>query len=251
METNVIKENIQIADQNPQDNYLFFSSLELIDFFCNNLAGKDIKTQAKRIFEMARVFMGKKDFVLEDIYSILVMVRQMDDREVINEVFRLYFKEGNYPICVFVQISELESTADVEMEFSAFKGTKEFVNTNKGHIPTGPYSQGVIIEDYVHCSGVRPLDPDTQKQVEGDFQQQVKQCLENLKAVLEAAETNLQNAYSFMVYIKDLDLLPQIEAVFSEYYADNSDVLQEVTKIDGLNEDVEIEISCSAYLKTE
>lgn len=249
METNVIKENIQIADQNPQDNYLFFSSLELIDFFCNNLAEKDIKTQAKRIFEMARVFMDKKDFTLEDIYSMLVMVRRMEDREVINQVFRLYFKEGNYPIRVFVQISELESTADIEMEFSAFRGTKKFINTDKGHLPDGPFSQGVVIEDYAHCSGVRPLDPGTRKLVQGDFKQQVRQCIENLNVVLNAAGTDLQNAYSFMVYVKDLELLPQVEAVFSEYFSDDSEVLQEVTKIDRLNEDHEIEISCSAYLK--
>lgn len=231
------------------DKYLFFSSLELIEFFRNNLADKDIKTQVKRILEMARVFMLRKDFVLDDIYSILIMLRDMNQRPVVNEVLKLYFKEGFFPIRVIIQIAELEDTADIEMEFSAFRGEKRFINTNQGHLPTGPFSQGVAIEDYVHCSGVRPLDPLTQKLVEGDFKQYVRQCLENLKVVLESAGTGLEQAYSFMVYLKDLERLPQVEEVFAEYYSEKDDILQEVTRIEKLNEEHEIEISCSAYLK--
>ncbi len=248
MDINIIKENIQIADDNLQDNYLFFSSLELIDYFCNNLAEKDVKTQAKRIFEMARVFMDKKDFKLNDIYSILVMVRKIEDRPIINDVFKLYFNEGKYPIRVIVQTSDLESTADVEMEFSAFRGDKKFINTDQGHIPIGPFSQGAVIENYVHCSGVGPLNPETQKMVEGDFSQQVRQCIENLRAVLEAAGSNLKQSYSFMVYLSNLELLPKVESVFAEYFTDKDEIIQEVTKIDNLNENHQIEVSCSAYL---
>jgi 2-iminobutanoate/2-iminopropanoate deaminase len=245
--SNILKEKTPNTDST-RDNYLFFSSLELIDYFCNNLVEKDIKTQTKRIFEMARVFMGKKDFCLEDIYSILVMVRDMEQRAVVNEVFRLYFKGGKYPIRVFVQISDLETTADVEMEFSAFRGEKQFVNTDQGHLPTGPFSQAVVLDGYVHCSGVRPLDPASQKLVGGDFKQRTRQCLQNLEAVLQPAGTGLKKAYSFMVYLKDLEQLTQVEEVFAEYFSEQEDIIQEVTEIDQLNEGHDIEISCSAYL---
>lgn len=238
------------------DNYLFFSSTDLIDFFMNNLADKDIKTQTKRIFEMARVFMSRKGFELEDIYSTLVFVRDMEQRDIVNEVFKMYLREGRYPIRVIVQIDDLEGTADIEIEFSAYKGEKKYVNSNKGHIPTGPFSQGVVIENYVYCSGVRPLDPDTQKLVVGDFKKYVAQCLENLEKTLNEAGTDLTRAYSFMIYLKDMEKLPLVEEVFERYFcqieqakSEDDVFLREVMKIDKLNEDHEIEISCSAYIK--
>lgn len=231
-----------------EDNYLYFSSVELIEYFRNNLAEKDIKTQTRRIFEMARVYMAKKDFALEDIYSILVLVKDMNQRGVVNEVFKLYFKEGSYPIRVIAEMSDLEGTADIEMEFSAYKGEKKFINTKKGHIPTGPFSQGVVVENYVYCSGVRPIDPETQKLVEGDFKKYVRQCLDNLQVILEAAGTNLNKVYSFMIYLKDIDKLPLVEEVFNEYFSDQDGFVNQVMKVDNLNEDHEVEISCSAYL---
>lgn len=240
---------IQNMDDEIPENYLFFSSIELIEFFLNNLIDKDIKTQTKRIFEMARIFMNKKGFELGNIYSILVMVRDINHRSIVNEVFELYFKEGCYPIRVFVQISDLEDSADLEMEFSAFRGEKHFINTNQGHVPTDPFSQGVMIEDFVHCSGVLPLEPATQALVRGDFRQQVSQCMDHLRIVLEAAGTTLDKAYSFMVYLKNIDLLSQIEEVFEGYFSEREDIVQDVTVVDGLMDDHEIEISCSAYLR--
>ena len=240
---------MKIENHNLHDNYLFFSSLELIEYFVNNLAEKDIKTQTKRIFEMARVYMNKKEFCLEDIYSILVMVRDMKHRPIVNEVFRLYFKEAKYPIRVIIQISDLEGTADIEMEFSAFLGEKSFINTSQGQIPTGPFSQGVVIENYVHCSGVRPIDPLTQRLVEGEFPQRVRQCLENLRVIVEVAGTSLKKAYTFVAYIKEIEKLSLVEKIFTEYDLVSKDIALEAVIIDDLNEGHDIEISCSAYLK--
>jgi 2-iminobutanoate/2-iminopropanoate deaminase len=56
------------------DNYLFFSSLELIDYFLNNLQRK-YEDPDERIFEMARVFMAKKDFALKTFTLFSVMVK--------------------------------------------------------------------------------------------------------------------------------------------------------------------------------
>jgi 2-iminobutanoate/2-iminopropanoate deaminase len=244
MKVNIIKENIHGENENPQDNYLFFSSLELIDYFFNNIAEKDIKTQTKRILEMAKVFMRKKDFELEDIYSILVMVRDINYRSIVNEVFRFYFKEERFPTRVFVQISEIESTADIEMEFSAFRGEKVFINLEKGY-PHGPFSQGVIIEDYVHCSGVLPFNATE----DGNFKQDIRLCLGTLQKVLESAGTGLDKAYSFIVYLSNLELLTEMEEVFAEYFPEEDDTLQKVIKVEKLIDNHKIEISCSAHLK--
>ncbi len=228
-------------------DYLFFSSLELIDYFCNNLADKNIKTQVKRIFEMARVFMKKKEFVFEDIYSILVMVRDIDQRPIVNNVFRLYFKDGKYPIRVFIQMAELEGTADIEMEFSAYRGKKEYIAYNTGHAEA-PYSAAVIVEDSVHCSGVLPIDFSTGIQCRTDIRHGVQQCLQNLKEVLSAAGADIGKVYTFVIYINDLEILPVVEAAFNEYYTGDAEILQEVVIVERLIDDHDIEISCSAYV---
>jgi len=235
-------------EKNTQDKYLFISSSDLIEFFLNNLGEKDIKTQTKRIFEMARVFLNKKSFSLEDVYSVFVMVKDIKDQDIINDVFKLYFKEGSYPVRVLVQISGLEKTADLEIEFSAFRGEKSFVNGSRGHLAAEPFSQGVVIEDFVHCSGVLPLHPLTHKLIHGDFKQQVRQCLDNLRAILEDGGSCLDKVYNIMVYLKDLEKLSQVKEIFAEYNLDKEDIMQEVIMIDQLNEEAEIEISCSARL---
>lgn len=230
------------------DNYLFFSSLELIDYFVNNLAEKDIRTQTKRIFEMARVFMGKKDFKLEDIYSVLIMVRNIGLGSQIDEVFSLYFKEGNYPIRVFIQIADLESTADVEIEFSAYRGQKKYINNGKIYLSEGPFSQGVIIDNYIHCSSVQPFSPVTQELIDGNIKRAVRQCLDNLRNTLELTGSSLDQAYSFIVYLKDLDTLSEVEEIFEEYVSSQNEILREVIQIEQFKGNHAIEIACSAYL---
>lgn len=225
------------------DNYLFFSSLELIDYFKNNLAEKDIKIQVKRILEMARVFMEKKEFSLDDLYSVLVMVRDISKRDIINEVFQLYFQEGRYPVGIFVQISELESSSDIEIEFSAFRGEKLFINPEKKQ--NGPYSEGAVIENYVHCSGVAPVSKPT---TEG-IKKEVEQCLDKLQDILAKGNTSLDKAYSFIVYLKDINLLPQVEEVFTGYGLDREEILLEAVKVDQLYQGHDLEISCSANIQ--
>ncbi|WP_368293706.1 RidA family protein [Dehalobacter sp. TBBPA1] len=247
MDTPRTKEN-QPGNNGEDNNYLFFSSLELIDYFVNNLADKDIKTQTKRIFEMARVFMRKKDFKLEDIYSVLIMVRNIELGSQIDEVFSLYFKEGNYPIRVFIRIADLESTADVELEFSAYRGSKKYINNEKLYLFKEPFSHGVIIENYLHCSGIQPFSPLDQRLIDDNFEQAVRQCLENLKNILESAGSSLNQIYSFMVYLKDLNTLPEVEEIVGQYISNQSEILQDAIKIEQFKGNHNIEIACSAYL---
>lgn len=237
-----MKNNVEL------DHYLFFSSLELIQFFYNNLVEKNIKVQTKRIFEMARVFMTRKNFEFEDIYSVLIMVRDISYCSEINEVCGLYFKNGRYPIRVFLEISDLEDTSDIEIEFSAFRGERKYINSDNKYALSANSSQGVIIENYVHVSSVPPINPVTQKVVDGDFKQQIRQCLENLKEILEIAGTSLEKTYTFMVYLNNLEQLPLVEEVFIEYSLEKENIQQEVMKVNRLKGNYEMEISCSAYL---
>jgi len=227
-----------------QENYLYFSSSDLISYFYNNLSEKDFKTQLKRIMEMARVYIAKKEFTLEDIYSVLVFVKDIKKREIVDEVFKLYFKKGHFPVRVIAQIEDVEETSDVEIEFSACSSDKKFINIsqNEGE----PYSQGVIVEEYFYSSGFGLQDVHLSNGEE--FENRVTESIEQLKILLNSAGTDFSKIYSVMVYLKNMDRVSELEEVINQYFPNEESPLRQVMEVKQLYCDREFEIACSAFM---
>jgi 2-iminobutanoate/2-iminopropanoate deaminase len=244
-EDQIMEDQIMEAqEESNNEDYLYFSSIELMEYFINNLTEKDIKTQAKRIFEMARVYMKKKEFELEDIYSVLVMMKNINDIEVVNEVFQLYFKKNKYPVRVVVQTTELEDTADIEMEFSAYRGEKEYIlDGNKGETPE---SIAVKADNFIFCSGVGSGSAAASEE-NGTFKQRVKYCIDKLHNTLIEAGSDFAKTYSFMIYLKDEERLEAVEEVFAEYILDDEEKSSQMMKVEKMTSDYDIIICCSAY----
>ena len=72
---------------------------------------------------------------------------------------------------------------------------KKVINTKKAPAAIGPYSQGVMVNNFLFISGQLPMDPETMEMVTGDIQQQTKQSLENIKSILEEAGLNFYQRY--------------------------------------------------------
>lgn len=85
--------------------------------------------------------------------------------------------------------------------------------------PVGPYSQAVAFGGLVFASGQIPLDPASQKLVEGDFEAQTERVLQNLRSVLEAAGSSLAQVVRTTVYLVDLELFPRMNAVYARHFA--------------------------------
>jgi 2-iminobutanoate/2-iminopropanoate deaminase len=83
--------------------------------------------------------------------------------------------------------------------------TKEIISTEKAPGAIGPYSQAVKYGNMIFTSGAIGIDPGTGVFPEGGIQAQAKQCLENLKAVLEASGSSLENVLKTTVFIKDMN----------------------------------------------
>jgi len=69
---------------------------------------------------------------------------------------------------------------------------KTIITTDKAPAPLGPYNQAVLVKDTLYLSGQIPLVPNTMELVEGDLAEETKQVMQNLKAVLEAADMGFQ-----------------------------------------------------------
>ncbi|MGQ9733779.1 MAG: RidA family protein [Candidatus Bipolaricaulia bacterium] len=81
----------------------------------------------------------------------------------------------------------------------------------------GPYSQAILADRFIFTSGQLPLDREGNL-VEGDIKVQAHQCLENLKAILEAAGAGMEDLVKVTVYVTDMGDFAAINEVYKEYF---------------------------------
>jgi 2-iminobutanoate/2-iminopropanoate deaminase len=114
--------------------------------------------------------------------------------------------------------------------------------------PIGPYSQAVIAGNIVFTAGQVPIDPITGKLAEGDILIQTRQVLENVKAVLEAGGSSLDNVVKTTVFLKNMDDFPRFNQVYAEYFKANRPARSTV-QVAKLPLDALVEIEAVAVLK--
>ena len=92
------------------------------------------------------------------------------------------------------------------------------VSTPDAPAAIGTYSQAVRAGDTVYLSGQIPLDPQTMKLVEGDFEIQAKRVFENLRAVCRAAGGDFDRVVRVTVYLTDLANFAKVNEVMATYF---------------------------------
>ena len=83
-----------------------------------------------------------------------------------------------------------------------------------------PYSQAIRFGDLVFVSGQLPVHPASGKLVEGGIGEQTERVMENLKAILEAAGTSLDNALKATIFLADLADFAGMNEVYARYVGD-------------------------------
>lgn len=92
------------------------------------------------------------------------------------------------------------------------------IQTDQAPRAVGPYSQAIGAGDLVFCSGQIPLDPATGKLVEGGIEAQTRRVLQNLKAVLEAAGSDLAHVAKTTVFLTDMGNFQAMNTVYAEFF---------------------------------
>ena len=90
------------------------------------------------------------------------------------------------------------------------------IETDRAPAPIGPYSQAVVADGVLYCSGQVPLDPESGELIDGGIAEQASRCLESLDAVCRAAGTRLTEAVRIGIYLTDMDHFPAMNEVYSE-----------------------------------
>jgi 2-iminobutanoate/2-iminopropanoate deaminase len=86
--------------------------------------------------------------------------------------------------------------------------------------PIGPYSQAIVANGVLYCSGQVPLDPGSGELVEGGITEQSRRCLESLDAVCRAAGTRLSRAARIGIYLTDMSLFGELNEVYEGYFSE-------------------------------
>ena len=95
---------------------------------------------------------------------------------------------------------------------------KDVVLTDKGPKPIGPYSQAIRSNGFLYVSGQVALDPTTGEFVGTDIRQQTQRTLENVKAILEAAGSNLHHVVKTTVFLKDISDFAAMNEVYAKFF---------------------------------
>lgn len=96
--------------------------------------------------------------------------------------------------------------------------SKQIIQTEAAPAAVGPYSQAVAVSDgkTVYVSGQIGLDPKTGELVSDNFEAQVRQCFENMAAVIQAAGGSLEQVVKLNLFLTDLSKFASVNAIMAE-----------------------------------
>ena len=94
------------------------------------------------------------------------------------------------------------------------------MKTDGAPAPIGPYSQAVIANGVLYCSGQVPLDPESGELVEGGIAEQTSRCLQSLEAMCREAGTRLTDAARIGIYLTDMSQFPKLNDVYATFFTE-------------------------------
>ncbi|WPK12957.1 RidA family protein [Lysinibacillus louembei] len=121
------------------------------------------------------------------------------------------------------------------------------VATTKAPAAIGPYAQGMIVNNMFYSSGQIPLTASGEL-VDGDIVEQTNQVFENLKAVLAAAGSSLDQVVKTTVFMKDMNDFVAMNEVYASHFGEHKPARSAV-EVARLPKDVKVEIEVIALVK--
>lgn len=122
---------------------------------------------------------------------------------------------------------------------------KKIISTKSAPQAIGPYSQAVEYNNLIFCSGQIAIDPQSGDMIGGGIEEQTKRVMENLKAVVESAGSNMEKVLKATIYLTDLSNFQTVNEIYGSYFKKNPPARAtiEVTSLPK-SAQVEIELVC-------
>jgi len=126
---------------------------------------------------------------------------------------------------------------------------KKIVNHDDAPSPVGPYNQAVEFGDIIFVSGQIAIDQSTGKLMQDSIEAETRQVMKNLKLVLSAGGRDFEDVLKVSVFVKDMNMYSRINAVYAEFFNEDTAPARELVEVANLPKFVNIEISLIAGKK--
>ena len=123
---------------------------------------------------------------------------------------------------------------------------KKIIKTTKAPAPIGPYNQAVLLGDVLYTSGQIAIDPKTGELAVDNIESETTLVMENLKAILEAANMTFKNVIKSTIFISDMNNFSKINAVYGRYFETETAPARETVEVANLPKLVNVEIGMIA-----
>ena len=123
---------------------------------------------------------------------------------------------------------------------------KRIIKTANAPAPIGPYNQAILVGNTLYISGQIPMDPVSGELIEGDIKKETTQSMENLKAILAAADMTFDNVVKTSIFVKDMHQFNQINEAYATYFDGETAPARETIEVANLPRFVNVEISMIA-----
>lgn len=124
----------------------------------------------------------------------------------------------------------------------------EYVHTDDAPAAIGPYSQAIVVDGWVFCSGQIPIDPASGELLKGSVAEQTDLALRNLSAVLRQAGSSLQSVVKTTVFLSDMGTFGEMNEVYARHFGDHRPARAAVQAA-ALPKYCDVEVECVARVE--
>ncbi len=126
---------------------------------------------------------------------------------------------------------------------------KTILNTTNAPAAIGPYSQGIETDNLIFLSGQLPIDPVTGTFPEGGIEEQTRQSLENVKAILASAGCSMDDVVKTTVFLSDIADFGKMNAVYESFFREGNYPARSAFQAAALPKNAFVEIEVVAMKK--
>tara|TARA_Y100001968_G_scaffold326819_1_gene370625 strand:+ start:398 stop:793 length:396 start_codon:yes stop_codon:yes gene_type:complete len=123
------------------------------------------------------------------------------------------------------------------------------IKTNAAPKPVGPYNQAILVDGWLYCSGQIALDPFTGEMVgQEDIEEETRQVLKNLMAVLDAGGAKSSNVVKTTIYLTNLSTFSKVNKIYEQSFNEGISPARACIEVAGLPKGGKVEIDCVAWI---
>ncbi|OWY40162.1 reactive intermediate/imine deaminase [Xenophilus sp. AP218F] len=204
-----------------------------VDPKSGKLVAGGVKEQAEQCFKNIKAVIESINHVMDDVVRITIFLKDIADIDAVNQVYASFFR-GYVPALTTVAVAALPMNALVQVEALISNGEGTIPNAPQAgdlikiakdtkNAPTSPLStQTVAFSHYNNLSAQLPIDPASGKLVAGGVKEQARQCLKNIKAILESIDVPFDDIVKINIFLKNFADAEAVNEVYTTFFPDSA-----------------------------